>query len=107
MWRAALVAPRRVLAILSAPSLGCIVDANYGNEFRDLFAAHFGTVRAEMVTVRAELAAHRAILDGRIASFEHEVRGTLKGMKSELVGCLVGLWFVSVALAILTKAFSG
>ena len=83
------------------------VDANYREEFRDLFAAHFGTVRAEMATIRAELAAHRATIDGRIAAFEQEVRGALKGLKSELVGWLVGLWFVSVALAILTRAFSG
>lgn len=83
------------------------IDANYREEFRDLFAAHFGTVRAEMATVRAEMAALRATLDGRISTFEQETRGALKAMKSELVGWLVGLWFVSVALAIVTKAFGG
>jgi hypothetical protein len=83
------------------------VDANYRDEFRDLFAAHFGTLRAEMATVRAEMQTLKATMEGRLDTFEQRIEGRLKGLKSELVMWIVGLWFVSVALPLLIKAWNG
>ena len=83
------------------------MDEAYRHEFRDLFAANFGTVRAEMSALRAEVESRLQRVEGRMDAFEQKVTGDLKGMKSELIGWMVGLWFVSVALAILTRAWSG
>ena len=83
------------------------VDLSYRTEFRELFAAHFGQLRAETERLAVELRARIDLQDERIEKIRAQVNGDLKGMKSELIGWMVGLWFVSVALALLTRAFGG
>ncbi len=138
------------------------VDLSYRTEFRELFSAHFGSLRAEMGGLRTEwrgemeglraewraemeglraewraemeglraewrsdterlraewrletasfegrLDARIAVLEGRMDSFQQRVIGDVKGMKSELVGWMIGLWFGSIAVALAIRAFGG
>src|SRR5207253_11000002 len=109
------------------------VDTSYRAEFRELFSSHFGQLRAETDKLAVELRAETdklavalrsemkqleaglkanvdiriAGLEGRMDAFQEKATGDLKAMKSELVGWMVGLWFVSVALAILARAWTG
>jgi hypothetical protein len=98
------------------------VDTSYRAEFRELFSSHFGQLRAETDKLAVELRSEMkqleaglkanvdiriARLEGRMDAFQEKATGDLKAMKSELVGWMVGLWFVSVALAILARAWTG
>ncbi len=93
------------------------VDISYRAEFRELFGAHFGQLRTEMDKLAVELRAEMKQIesrfesrfiqqDGRIAAFQEKLSGDLKSMKPELIGWMVGLSFVSVALGILTRAWT-
>lgn len=103
------------------------VDTSYRAEFRELFSAHFGQLRAEMERLAAQLRgemnqlgtelrgemkqlelrldARIDRLEGRMTAFEQKLSGDLKAMKSHLVAWMVGLWFATAGLAILARIF--
>lgn len=54
-------------------------DESYRHEFRDLFAANFGQVRAEMAELRAEL-------HGEMGALRMELRGEMQALRAELRG---------------------
>lgn len=94
------------------------VDQSYRAEFRDLFGAHFGQLRAEMdklaVELRGEmkqlesrLESRIVRLEGRMDAFQEQMKGDLKAIKSELIGWMVGLWFVTAALGLLARLWTG
>jgi len=59
------------------------VDQSYRQEFRDLFEANFGQVRAELAQLRAEL---KAELKGEIGSLRAEVKTDLVRLEQHLAG---------------------
>jgi hypothetical protein len=56
------------------------VDDSYRREFRDLFDANFGQVRAEMAQLRGEMSQLRAEMRGEMAM----LRGEMSQLRSEM-----------------------
>ena len=80
------------------------VDQSYRQEFRELFSAHFGQLRAEMETLRAEL---RAEIDLKIGALRAELLVAMASQKAEfhemlaaserrLLRWLIGLWIATL-----------
>jgi hypothetical protein len=71
------------------------VDDSYRSEFRDLFAANFGQVRAEVAALRTELRSEmeslRAELRGEMESLRAELRGETGSLRAELRGEMASL----------------
>jgi hypothetical protein len=55
------------------------VDDSYRREFRELFDANFGQVRAEMAQLRAEMR-------GEMSVFRSELRGEMSQLRAEVRG---------------------
>ncbi len=87
------------------------VDESYRAEFRDLFGANFGQVRAEMAAlrteVRAEMSAFRAEVRADLAAVRGEFRaelGLLEGRfvarvgasERRLIRFMVGFWITNL-----------
>ncbi|OGT93991.1 MAG: hypothetical protein A2083_05190 [Gemmatimonadetes bacterium GWC2_71_9] len=71
------------------------VDESYRAEFRDLFGANFGQVRAEMAALRSELRADMALLRselrGEMDSLRAELRGEMDSLRAEVRGEMVSV----------------
>ena len=67
-----------------------VVDDSYRNEFRDLFGANFGQVRAEMAALRGELrgemAALRSESRGEMAAFRTDLESLRTELRAEIRG---------------------
>ncbi len=62
------------------------VDDSYRREFRDLFDANFGQVRAEMAQFRAEMSEFRAEMRAEMSEFRGEMRGEMSELRDEMRG---------------------
>lgn len=69
------------------------VDDSYRQEFKDLFAANFGRLEAEMFR-------HRAQLDVKLAQLEARLRVEISETKAGLVRWMLGFWVAQVAVTI-------
>jgi hypothetical protein len=69
------------------------VDDSYRQEFRELFAATFGQVRAEMAQLRGEL-------DMKLAQLEGHLRVEISESKASLIRWMLGFWVAQVAVTI-------
>lgn len=79
------------------------VDTSYRAEFRELFEAHFGQVRAEMGTIRAEMAQLRTELKAEVAAVRSEmaqlearIDAKLADLKSELLRWMFLFWLGTI-----------
>jgi hypothetical protein len=72
------------------------VDASYRQEFRELFEANFGEVRAQMAALEARL-------DARMEAMEARMDAKLAELKSELLRWMFLFWVgtMGTVLAIL------
>lgn len=69
------------------------VDISYWQEFKDLFAANFATLKADMAALEARIA-------GRMDSLEARVERKLEAMKSELLRWMFFFWIGSMGTVI-------
>ena len=91
------------------------VDDSYRREFRELFDANFGPVRAEMAQLRAEMRGEMSqlraevrgemsLLRGETSQLRTELRADVKNRVGEaekrLVGWMFKLWLGQVAVTI-------
>jgi hypothetical protein len=80
------------------------VDDSYRREFRDLFDANFGQVRAEMAQLRAEMRGEMSMLRGELSQLRAELRADVKARVGEaekrLIGWMFTLWVGQVAVTI-------
>ena len=84
-------------APLLAESSVSVVDQSYRSEFRELFQANFGQVRAEMAALRTEL---KAELRAELQSLRAELDQKLARQKTALVVWMFGFWIGAVATII-------
>ena len=87
------------------------VDDSYRQEFRDLFDANFGQVRAEMAQLRGEMSQLRAevrgemtILRTEMSQLRSELRADVRARVGEaekrLMGWMFKLWVGQVAVTV-------
>jgi hypothetical protein len=80
------------------------VDDSYRREFRDLFDANFGQVRAEMAQLRAEMRGEMSMLRGEMSQLRSELRADVRARVGEaekrLIGWTFKLWVGQVAVTI-------
>ena len=83
------------------------VDASYRQEFRDLFEATFGQVRAEMAALRAELKAEVAVLRAEMkadmAGLEQRLNDRIRAQKQELLFWMFLFWVGTVGAVLLQR----
>lgn len=77
------------------------VDDSYRQEFKDLFAANFGQVRAEMGQVRVEMAQLRSELGQLEVRMDGKLDTKLEKLKSDLLGWTFLFWVTTVGTVIL------
>ena len=78
-----------------------VVDAGYRQEFKDLFEANFGQVRAELGAMRAELRAMRSEFDARMDAFRAEMAGKMAALEAKLTRRML-YYFLATVGTILT-----
>ena len=69
------------------------VDTSYRQEFKDLFEANFGQVRAEMAQLRAEYRAE-------MGQFRAEIRTEIAQTKDSLIHWMFGFWIGQLAISV-------
>ena len=69
------------------------VDDSYRLEFKELLAANFGRVEAELARLRA-------VMDGKLAQLEGRLRVEISESKASLIRWMLGFWVAQVAVTI-------
>lgn len=77
------------------------VDDSYRQEFRDLFAANFGQVRAEMTQLRVEMRAEMTQLRGDMGRMEARIDTKIEALKSELLRWMFLFWVGTMGTVVL------
>jgi hypothetical protein len=72
------------------------VDASYRQEFKDLFEANFGQVRAELRAMRSEFDSRMEVFRAELDAFRSQMLGRMAALETKLTRRMLYFWLATV-----------